>query len=628
MNPSKLQSVLKAALAHHQAGRWVEAEKLYREARLGAPRSFDAFHLSGALAYQQGRGADAVNLFSHALKLDRKSVICGMRLGMALMVVGRNAEAETKLRDTIKISPDYFEVWDKLAYCLKVQDRLAEALVCHEKTVALKPDFAMGWYNYGLTLVLMGRPLEALSCHDHALAVDPTYALARFGRAQTLFHLNRIDECVADYRQFLQVQPDNHEARSNLLFALHALESISREELFAEHVAFGRAVGSPVTESFTALADPHRRLRVAILSPDLRNHSCAYFLEPLLQHLDPADFELYLYHDHFREDETSLRLRGLAAVWRNFVGQPHAAVEQAIRADAPDILIDLAGHTGMGNKLPLFARRLAPVQMTYLGYPNTTGVPAMDYRLTDAVADPAGEADAFATEQLVRFAPTAWTYAPPTTAPAVNSLPALATGQITFGCFNNLTKVTDAMLRTWSAVLQAVPDSRLLLKGHGLSDAAVRERFLARLLKAGLARERVMLLERTPDTTSHLAVYHQVDIALDTFPYNGTTTTCESLWMGVPVVSLAGDRHMARVSASLLHAVGHPEWVATTDEGYVQAAATLAADRVQLAEIRGSLRDGVRASPLMDHAGQAKRFGAALRESWKKWCVRQVAKAA
>ena len=225
-------------------------------------------------------------------------------------------------------------------------------------------------------------------------------------------------EAIAEYGEFLARNPGHHEARSYRLFALHNLDEISREQLFAEHVAYGKAVGVAAPRQWRNVRDPERRLRVAILSPDLREHSCAYFLTPLLQHLDRNQFEVYLYHDHFREDATSARLRALAAVWRNFVGQPHPMVEKTIVQDAPDILIDLAGHTGMTNRLPLFAKRLAPVQITYLGYPNTTGVAAMDYRFTDAIADPEGEADRFATEKLVRFAPTAWVYSPPIDAPA------------------------------------------------------------------------------------------------------------------------------------------------------------------------------------------------------------------
>jgi predicted O-linked N-acetylglucosamine transferase (SPINDLY family) len=277
----------------------------------------------------------------------------------------------------------------------------------------------------------------------------------------------------------------------------------------------------------------------------------------------------------------------------------------------------------MTNRLPVLARHLAPVQLSYLGYPNTTGLPAMGWRFTDGVADPDGEADALATEKLLRFSSTAWAYEPPADAPPPNERPKTPGRPVTFGCFNNLTKFTDTMFAVWGRLLAAVPDSRLVLKGRGLSDQSVRDRYLARFAASGLPADRVDLLERTAVTADHIALYHQVDIALDSFPYNGTTTTCESLWMGVPVVTLLGDRHVARVSASLLHAVGHPEWIAANPEEYVRIAADLARDPTRLASIRAGLRDEMLVSPLLDHAGQAARFSEGLRHCWREWCARQ-----
>lgn len=625
MSPSKIQTLIKEGIAHHREGRLAAAEQCYRTVRQAVPKQFDALHLSGLVAYQQSRMTEAVDLLTRAHRVDRKSAVCEMRLALALLASGQSDAAEGHFRQAVKTKPDFHEGWDNLAYFLKTQDRLPEALECHQKVVTLKPDYVSGWYNFGLTLSLYGRVFDALGCHERALALDPGYALARYGRAQALHQGHRIVEAVEDYGKFIALQPGHLEARSYRLFALHNLEHISREELFAEHVAFGAATGQFAPPVLLNPAEPERRLRLAVLSPDLRAHSCAFFIEPLLQHLDRNQFELYLYHDHFREDAVSARLRPLATVWRNFVGKPGPAVEKIIREDAPDILIDLAGHTGMTNRLPLFARRLAPVQITYLGYPNTTGVPAMDYRLTDAFADPWEDADAFATEKLLRFAPTAWTYSPPADAPEVGPLPCATRDTVTFGCFNNLTKITDRMLRVWGQALRAVPNSRLLLKGRGLSEAASRARYHERFRQCELPVEQVELLERTADTVSHLTHYHRVDIALDTFPYHGTTTTCEALWMGVPVVSLHGDRHMSRVGTSLLNAAGHPEWSASTEEDYVRIAAGLAADRPRLATLRGGLRQDLASGPLLEHRGQAELLGVALRESWRKWCLRPAA---
>ncbi len=622
MTPAQLQSLLQQGIVHHRAGRLPEALALYQRVRVAAPRNFDAVHLAGVVALQQGRATEAIDLLTRARQLNPASAPCAMRLGLACMAAGRAREAEPHFRAALAQQPDFVEGWNNLAYCLKAQDRLKEAVECHERATALDPQNAVSWYNYGLTLSVYGRVGDALACHDRALAADPHYAKAHFGRAQALQQGHRIPEAIEAYGRYLRLEPKNFDAHSYRLFALNYLDDLTREQAFAEHAAFGRLLGETPSPDFPHEPAPTRRLRLAVFSPDLRAHSCAYFIEPILRHLDPAAFEIYLYHDHFREDAVSQRLKSIAAVWRNFVGQPGRVVEERIRADQPDILIDLAGHTGMTNRLPLFARHLAPVQITYLGYPNTTGVPAIGYRFTDAIADPAGDADAFATEQLVRFAPTAWSYQPAEGAPEPGEPPCRAGAEapITFGCFNNLAKVNDATLRLWADLLAAVPHSRLLLKGRGLGDDSVRQRYRQRFAAAGLPADRVELLERTAQTEEHLALYRRVDVALDTFPYHGTTTTCEALWMGVPVVTRLGDRHVARVSASLLQAVGHPEWIATSADDYVRIAAALAADRERLRDLRAHLRTEMLMSPLLDHAGQAERFGQAVRRCWTAWC--------
>ncbi len=623
MFPQQLQQLLQQAVAHHQAGRLEPADALYRRVRAAAPRNFDALHLAGLVAFQQGRNAEACALLGKARRIDPRSAVCAMRLGLALMGAGQTAQAEPHFLAAVQLNPKFVEGWDNLAYWHKVADRFPEAIRSHERAVALNPKSAPSWFSFGLTLSLAGRISDALACHDRALAADPLYPKAHFGRAQALHQSHRLTEAVAAYDVFLRHAPGHHEAQSYRLFALNYLDQLSPAELFREHVAYGSRLAAPTAPAPVRDPDPARRLRVAVLSPDLRTHSCAYFIEPLLRHLDPARFELYLYHDHFREDEVSRRLRSLAAVWRNFVGQPTPAVEAAIRADAPDILIDLAGHTGMTNRLPLFAGQPAPVQVSYLGYPNTTGLPAIGWRFTDDIADPPGGSDALATEQLVRFAPTAWCYSPPEQSPGVAPLPGAAGGRITFGCFNNLGKISDTTLRLWAGVLHRVPDSRLLLKGRGLGDPVVRGGYLARFATAGIAPERLEFAERTTRTEDHLGLYGRVDIALDTFPYHGTTTTCEALWMGVPVVTLRGDRHAARVGASLLTAAGHAEWIAEDAAGYTAIAVQLASDPVRLAATRAGLRCELQASPLLDHAGQAARFGAALRNCWASVCAKR-----
>jgi predicted O-linked N-acetylglucosamine transferase (SPINDLY family) len=602
-----------------------EAEGLYAKARSASPDDFDVLHLSGLLAHQQGRSSDAVSLLGRALELNPGSTACELRLGLALLARGDAAEAEKRLRAALRRDPSVADGWEGLALCLKLQDRLEEAVDCHGRVVAIRPSDATGWCNLGLTLSSLGRIGEAIGCHERALSADPHSVAARFGRAQALHQGLRVAEAVTEFERVIAKAPERVEARSYRLVALHYLDGVSRERMYAEHAAFGRSLGdAPAAPGFVNSREPDRRLRLGILSPDLRSHSCAYFIEPIIRHLDRSQFELLLYFDHFREDAVSKRLRGQADAWRHTVGMSNADVERAVRADQPDIMIDLAGHLALTSRLPLFARRLAPVQVTYLGYPDTTGVPAMDYRFTDAVADPAPDADRFASERLVRFGPTAWSYQPPADAPEPRR-ESDGAGTVTFGCLNYIGKITDSLLCLWAGLLGSVPLSRLVLKGSGFADPAFCARYRERLRACGIDPARADLLDYAPTVAAHLSTYNRIDIALDSMPYNGTTTTCEALWMGVPVVTALGDRHASRVGASLLGAVGHPEWVARDRDDFVRVAAGLASDPGLLAAVRGSLRAEMARSPLLDHAGQAVRFGGALRQCWRSYCSAGVA---
>jgi predicted O-linked N-acetylglucosamine transferase (SPINDLY family) len=655
MAPAQLQTLLKQAVAHHTAGRLDMAEQYYRRVRTAVPANFDALHLSGLVAYQQGRHREAAELLRRALKRNPASGVCEMRLGLACRALGELTVSERHLRVATEREPTLPEAWCNLAITLWALGRMAEARTAYERAITLKPDYAeahdrlgalawhtvgfaaavphfrraaelepnnaTAWANLGAALTQSSGLGEALESFERALTLAPEHQLALAGRALAWQFVYRIPEAVAGYGEVLKKNPRHHEARSARLLALHYLDGVDRAALFAEHVAFGAACGEPLSPALPNSPDPSRRLRVAFLSADLRTHSVAFFLEPLLAHLDPTQFEVYLYHDHPQVDEMSAMLRTRSSLWRNFSGQAADAVEAVIRADAPDVLFDLAGHTGI-NRLPLFARRLAPVQITWLGYADTTGLPAMDYRFVDAITDPVGDAEPFHTEKLVRFAPTAWTFQPPVDAPEPTPPSCVAGAPVTFGCFNNFAKVSDSTLRGWGQVLAAVPGSRLLLKGHGLAEPALAAAMRARLTAFGVGQERVEMLGRTPDIAAHLALYARVDVALDTSPYHGTTTTCEALWMGCPVVTLQGDRHMSRVGASLLTAVGHPEWIAADWADYVRIAADLTSDPARLAALRTSLRHDLRRSVLLDHAGQAARFGAAVRAAWVAWCER------
>ncbi|MBP7141098.1 MAG: tetratricopeptide repeat protein [Opitutaceae bacterium] len=647
MTPAKLQSTLRAGLAHHRAGRLDQAAAIYEQILKVAPRLFDAVHLAGTVAYQRHDYNAAVTLLSRALSLDPRSAPCAMRLGMALFSQGHPDKAEKHLRTSLARDPSAAETWNGLGLVLRalgrppdaieafrralvLQPGLAEAhdqlgaliadtqgfvhAIPHfRKAIELNPRFAGAWCNLGLAQVQSGDIPGGVESLDKALSIDPGFVQAMLGKGLALQRANQIPEAVAAYDRALALDPGNVEAGSARLLCLNYLDTIDPSRLYEEHLAFGKRLeGDPAPRRIeTALPSAHEPLRVAFLSPDLRAHSVSYFLEPLLAHLDRSRFEIILYHDHAVTDAVSDRLRQRARLWRNFASHPDRWVEERIREDRPDILVDLAGHTGF-NRLPVFARRPAPVQISYLGYPNTTGLSAINFRFTDEIADPFPSSDAYHTERLLRFSPCAWTYQPPSSAPEVAPPPCLDSSQITFGSFNNAAKFSDHTLRLWSDILRRVPNSCLFMKGHGVDEPSFQDRLLAYMDARNISRDRLTFAGRTSGLEAHLALYNRIDVALDTSPYNGTTTTCEALWMGRPVVTLAGNRHASRVSASLLSAVGHSEWIATSDEEYVRLAARLVQDRKNLAASTAELRTQLAASLLMDHATQAKRFGEAL----------------
>lgn len=619
MLPNSLKKILQQGIEFQGKGRLAEAAECYARLRAAAPAEFDAWHYGGMTALLVGRADEAAALLGRALELKPTSLQTTFGLGVANVARGELAAADSLLSAVTTKDPKLAEGWQYLALVFQIQGRLEEAIAARKRVVALKPKYAAGWVDLGSTLSLVGRQTEALECFTKALAIDSKNLNARLGRAMVLFKCHRVKEAVDEYAVILAKDPMQLQARSFRLMALNSQPEISREQLFAEHVAYGDAAGNAERTTWPNSPLAGRRIRVGFLSADFREHSVAYFIEPLLRYLDPTSFEIILYHDHPQVDAVSERLRSHGALWRHVAGRTDAMLVSAILADAPDLLVDLGGHTGV-SRLRAFASRVAPVQITYLGYPNTTGVRAMDYRLVDATTDPAPLADAFATEKLIRFAPVAWAYLPPENAPEPGPLPASTNGYVTFGAFNNFTKVTDETLHVWGRLLAAVPGSRLLLKADGLAEPAVGDPIRARLRAAGVPEERVELLSRTPDTLSHLALYRRVDIALDTFPYHGTTTTCEALWMGVPVVTLAGDSHVSRVGVSLLQTVGLPGWIARDDKDYIRIAATAADNLVKLGELRTALRSDMRASALLDHAAQASRFGETLRTLWQNWC--------
>jgi predicted O-linked N-acetylglucosamine transferase (SPINDLY family) len=480
---------------------------------------------------------------------------------------------------------------------------------------------AVAWSNLGLSLIEQaGRVAEGMECFDKALQADPFLTSASAARALGLMRLYKTEESLDLHNSILWMEPGNARILSARNMVLNYLPGQDRQAVFEAHKEFGTHFPTDEFQVFFNPPEPEKKLRVGFISPDLRHHSVSFFLKPILANLNPERVQTVLYHCHHIEDSTSAELRSHAGKWTNLNGIDDNLAAEIIRKDAPDILIDLAGHSAM-NRLPLLAKNLAPVQITYLGYPNTTGLPAIGYRLVDEMTDPTGEADNLATEKLLRFSHCAWAYEPPKEAPAP-SMPG-ASAPITFGSFNNFLKVGVETLSAWAQLLERVPGSRLLIKSPYLQDPEVLASVSEKLSAAGIATDRVELLGFFASPAEHLATYSRVDVALDTFPYNGTTTTCEALWMGVPVVSLIGDRHASRVGLSLLTTVGHADWATETSEAYIEKAFELAHDRPLRQSLRNTLREDLTKSTLCDHAAQTTRFEAALRMAWGEWCASQ-----
>lgn len=618
-----MSNLLSQALEHHRAGRLREAEALYREVLRGQSDHPDALHLLGVLAFQCGRQFEALATLVKAIRINPSVAPFHNNLGIVLNRLGRREEALGAFRKALELDPDFAEARNNLGDALHRQGRLEEAMACYREALRLNPDYADAHNNLGNALMETDRPEEALAHLQRALRLRPRWAEGYNNLGNAFLKLAFLDEAVASYRAALGIDPDCPGAHSALLFCLNADPGSEPEAVFAEHRRWAERHAAPL-EAAEGLRpnDPHpeRRLRLGYVSPDFRTHSVACFFEPVLASHNREAFEVYCYSKVIRADAVTARIGKLADGWRDIRSLNDEEAAGLVRFDQIDILVDLAGHTS-GHALPLFALKPAPVQVTWLGYPNTTGLDAIDYRLTDAWADPPGQTEQLHSEQLVRLPGCFLSYQPPEDAPAVTALPALETGGVTFGSFNNLLKVTSQVLAAWAEILRRLPGSRLLLKSRRLEHPAARQRILEKFGAAGIDEERIKLLGYLEGRGQHLELYNHIDVALDTFPYHGTTTTCEALWMGVPVVVLAGRTHASRVGVSLLNRAGLGDWIADSAEGYVELAVRRASDREGLAKLRQTLRDRLRRSPLLDTGAFTTSLEEAYRQMWRRWCA-------
>ena len=554
-------------------------------------------------------------------------------LGLTLCHQGRFDQAEFNMKRAITLAPNQVSLHINYANLLWSLRRLEDAVSHYRTALSLRPEAIEG--HMGLAAVLAAR------C-DYDGAIEHGLTAVRLGAADAGARMNLasaysgagfIEESLRVAEEALAADPNHADLIPNYLMTLNYDHRLSPGEIFERHNRLGPRLalaGSLAPFRFAGTFDESRRLRIGYLSPDIRGHVVALFLEGLWRNHDRERFCVVGYHTGLADARTE-ELRPLFDAFHQIESLDQVQIAQRIRDDRIDILVELAGHSDGGRLFPL-AARCAPVQVNYCGYPNTTGVPNVDYRLVDEWTDPTPAADALATERLIRLPRCFLSYAPPVGAPDVGDPPSRiagpaggAGGAITFGSFNAAPKINAYVLGLWARIMARVPGSRLVLKNRPLGSRAVRERILTVLEERGIARERVELLAWTAGPGDHLSTYRRIDIALDTLPYQGTTTTCEALFMGVPVVTMAGGSHVSRVGVSLLTAAGCPELVATDEDGYVEVAVALASSSSRLAEYRGGLRAKVLGSCLCDAPSLARAVEAAYRATWTRACAAQGA---
>lgn len=583
----KRLEILQRAAQLHRDGLLAEAEAAYRSVLANDPADADASQLLGVLALQTGRDDEALSL----------------------------------LRRALAVRPDFPEALNNLGVALEAGGDLAGAEAPLRQAVALRPNYVDAFNNLGNVLRKLGRLDDAATAYGEARRLQPTHPVAYSGLGTVALEQGDLDSALKHFWRYASLQSNNPVAHSDLLFWLLHHPRYSPQQLFEAHRTWAIRHADPLGRD----VPPHenapttdRPLRVGYVSPDFRDHTVARFVQPLLARHDPCRVVSVCYSDAARPDHITRNLKGLAAEWRDTAGVSDERMAAMIRADRIDILVDLAGHMG-GNRLTLFALRPAPVQITYL-YPHSTGLEAMDYFLTDAIANPPGPSESFYTEELVRLPGCAWCYWP-TDVPVVDVMPADSAGHVTFGAMNRMAKVTPMVAALWARVMAAVPTSHLLLLAPGGEENGAVRRMME---SAGVPGDRLRLVACGP-RSEYLRRCSEADVPLDPFPYNGMTTTCDLMWLGVPVVTLAGASHAARVGASMLGAVGLADLVAQTPDDYVRIAAALALDKPRLRELRGTLRGRMERSPLRDAAGFTRRVESAFLEMWARWLHSRIA---
>ena len=560
------------------------AEKIYRLILALDPNHGDAMFFLGVLQHQMGNSRQAFTLLRLAIEKHPKVYKYQLNFGIICDEVYALEESIKAYRCAIAIDPQP-SAWGNLGKALKQFGELDEAAECCKQCIQLQEHFqnAIPYNNLGTVYQQQGKLKEAVESFAMAISIDPSDTMAE----------------------------------SNYLYTLNFLAQPDLQKMLNAHKNFGARYDRPMAPRQAPTAADHtRKIRVGYVSADFRQHSVAHFIEPILAAHDQSKFELFCYYNHSIVDERTKHMKSLVPNWRLILKRPDTDVAELIRRDGIDILVDLAGHTS-NNNLSLFGLKPAPVQVSWIGYPNTTGLSTMDYRITDAFADPPGVADGFHTEKLWRLPECFSCFQAPAQSPNVGPLPSLKNSRITFGSFNNFAKTTPQVIEVWARILLRVSNSRLVLKNKSMEAKYVHSFILSHFAKHGVGPEQIQLMIPDEEQYNHLEHYNAIDIALDPFPYNGTTTTFESLWMGVPIVVLSGCNHVSRVGVSQMSNLGLPEFIARDTSDYVNIAVNLANNLPRLTALRAGLRERLKNSPLMNVPRFTKNLEEAYQAMWK-----------
>jgi len=562
----------------------------------------------------------AIAEFQAAIKLQPRYALAHFFLGTALRIIGQLEAATESYRQAVELKPDYTQAWEKLGEVLLDRRQCAQAAVACQRAVVLSPT-ALNYANLGSALGGADQLDKSLAAMNKAVELAPHWSDVQKGLGSINYWCGRQADAIAAFRRAIELDRSNSAAHSMLLYTMLFHGGFSPEQLLHEHIQWA----AQHTKNIIPLPPPandrkiDRRLRVGYVSPNFRTQAVVSFILPVLENHDAWEVEMFCYSDVIAPDAWTQRAKKPVDEWRDTANLSHEQLAHLIRKDKIDILVDLTGHIGDG-RLQAFAYKPAPIQITWIGYQATTGLPAIDYFLTDAWADPPGQTEKYFVEHLFRLPETFFCYMSPPHPPDVGPLPAMSRGYITFGSFNNLAKVTPGTLDLWARLLLVVPDSRLLLMTP--ASEQVEQRLRAIFTTAGISADRLELVHRVP-LLEYLERYNQIDIALDPVPFNGHTTTCDAAWMGVPTVMLAGEIYAYRYGGSVLRNLGLGDLIAASEDDYIRIAADLAGDRNRLSEIRRRLRSTMAASPITDAAGFTHNLEQAYRQMWRTCCESQ-----